>query len=64
MALLARQPSERHQTIPCSAGKVDELTGMTDTIEKSVQTFFEENIESLLGVRFLASEFVTSRADR
>jgi hypothetical protein len=43
-----------------NAGKVDELTGTTDTIEKSVQTFFEKNLESLLGVRFLASEFVTS----
>jgi ABC-type uncharacterized transport system substrate-binding protein len=43
-----------------NAGKVDELTGTTDTIEKSVQTFFEKNLDSLLGVRFLASEFVTS----
>lgn len=43
-----------------SAGKVDELTGTTDAIEKSVQTFFERNLEALLGVRFLASEFVTS----
>jgi hypothetical protein len=43
-----------------SAEKVDELTGTTDTIEKSVQTFFEKNLEALLGVRFLASEFVTS----
>jgi predicted transport protein len=43
-----------------SAGKVDELAGTTDTIEKSVQTFFEKNLEALLGVRFLASEFVTS----
>jgi hypothetical protein len=43
-----------------NAGKVDELTGTKDTIEKSVQTFFEKNLESLLGVRFLASEFGTS----
>jgi predicted transport protein len=43
-----------------NAGKVDELTGTTDTIEKSVQIFFEKNLESLLGVRFLTSEFVTS----
>jgi predicted transport protein len=43
-----------------NAGKVDELAGTTDTVEKSVQTFFERNLESLLGVRFLASEFVTS----
>lgn len=38
-------------------GKVDELSGATDTIEKSVQTQFEKNLEVLLGVRFLASEF-------
>ena len=38
-------------------GKVDELSGTTDTIEKSVQTQFEKNLEVLLGVRFLASEF-------
>ena len=44
--------------------KVDELTGMTDTIEKSVQTFFEKNLEALLGVRFLASEFTTSNGGR
>jgi RecB family endonuclease NucS len=43
-----------------SVGKVDELAGTTDAIEKSVQTFFEKNLEALLGVRFLASEFVTS----
>ena len=38
-------------------GKVDELSGTTDTIEKSVQTQFEKNLDVLLGVRFLASEF-------
>jgi hypothetical protein len=42
------------------ADKIDELTGTTDTIEKSVQTFFEKNLEALLGVRFLASEFIIS----
>jgi len=46
------------------SGKVDELTGTTDTIEKSVQTFFEKNLEALLGVRFLASEFTTSNGGR
>ena len=45
-------------------GKVDELTGTTDTIEKSVQTFFEKNLEALLGVRFLATEFTTSNGGR
>jgi predicted transport protein len=43
-----------------SSDKVDELTGTTDAIEKSVQTFFEKNLEALLGVRCLASEFTTS----
>jgi predicted transport protein len=46
------------------AGTVDELTGTTDTIEKSVQTLFEKNLESLLGVRFLASEFTTTNGGR
>jgi predicted transport protein len=46
------------------AGKVDELTGTTDTVEKSVQTLFEGNLEALLGVRFLASEFITSNGGR
>jgi len=47
-----------------SSGHVDELTGTTDTVEKSVQTFFEKNLEALLGVRFLASEFTTSNGGR
>jgi hypothetical protein len=46
------------------AGTVDELTGLTDTIEKSVQILFEKNLEALLGVRFLASEFTTSNGGR
>jgi predicted transport protein len=46
------------------AGTVDELVGTTDTVEKSVQTFFEMNLEALLGVRFLASEFTTSHGGR
>lgn len=33
---------------------------MKDTIEKSVQTLFERNLESLLGVRFLATKYVTT----
>jgi predicted transport protein len=43
---------------------VDELAGTTDTIEKSVQTLFEKNLESVLGVRFLASEFTTTNGGR
>jgi predicted transport protein len=44
--------------------RVNELTGTTDTVEKSVQVLFERNLETLLGVRFLASEFVTSNGGR
>jgi predicted transport protein len=43
-----------------SSDRVDELSGTTDTVEKSVQIFFEKNLEALLGVRFLDSEFTTS----
>lgn len=45
-------------------GAVSELAGTTDTIEKSVQTLFEKNLEALLGVRFLASEFTTTHGGR
>jgi predicted transport protein len=44
--------------------KVSELPGTTDTVEKSVQTQFEKNLEALLGVRFLASEFRTTHGGR
>lgn len=45
-------------------GSVSELSGTTDTIEKSLQTLFEQNLEPLLGVRFLASEFNTTHGGR
>ncbi len=45
-------------------GGVSELFGTTDTIEKSVQILFEKNLEPLLGVRFLASEFNTTHGGR
>jgi predicted transport protein len=45
-------------------GKVHELTGTTDTVEKSLQTLFEKNLESLLGVRLLATEFTTTHGGR
>lgn len=47
-----------------AGGQVDELVGTTDTIEKSVQTLFERNLEAFLGVRFLASEFTTTNGGR
>ena len=37
---------------------VTELSGGTVSLEKSLQTVFEKNLDHLLGVRFLASEFV------
>ncbi|OIQ73181.1 hypothetical protein GALL_451840 [mine drainage metagenome] len=46
------------------AGNVSELAGTTDTVEKSVQMLFESNLEPLLGVRFLATEFTTTHGGR
>ena len=40
---------------------VAELAGGAMALEKSLQTVFERNLETLLGVRFLASEFPTTR---
>ncbi len=45
-------------------GQVNTLLGVTETIEKSVQTLFEKNLEAFLGVRFLASEFTTTHGGR
>ena len=41
-----------------------ELPGGAVALEKSLQTLFETNLESRLGVRFLASEFIASAAGR
>lgn len=43
---------------------VAELAGGAMALEKSLQTLFEANLEALLGVRFLASEFVTNEGGR
>jgi len=45
-------------------GMVDELAGSAAGLEKSLQNVFEENLEVFLGVRFLASEFVTTNGGR
>ena len=45
-------------------GGVTELSGGAVALEKSLQTLFEANLESLLGVRFLASEFITNEGGR
>lgn len=43
---------------------VSELPGRTVSIEKSLQVLFEQNLEQLLGVRFLATEFNTTHGGR
>jgi predicted transport protein len=43
---------------------VAELPGSVVALEKSLQTLFEANLEALVGVRFLASEFVTNEGGR
>lgn len=43
---------------------VTELAGGAMALEKSLQTVFERNLETLLGVRFLASEFPTNEGGR
>ena len=40
-----------------TGNEVTELSGGAVSLEKSLQTVFENNLENLLGVRFLASEF-------
>lgn len=43
---------------------VTELRGSAVTLEKSLQTLIERNMEAFLGVRFLASEFITTNGGR
>jgi predicted transport protein len=45
-------------------GGVSELAGGAVALEKSLQNLFEANLETLLGVRFLASEFATNEGGR
>ncbi|MGC8733278.1 MAG: DUF5655 domain-containing protein [Halothiobacillaceae bacterium] len=47
-----------------ASGAVTELAGTTDTVEKSVQILFEKNLEALLGVRVLATEYMTTHGGR
>ena len=41
-----------------------ELAGSSAPLEKALQTQFEKNLDALLGVRFVATEFVTSHGGR
>src|SRR4051794_27473512 len=43
------------------AGKAIELQGDASDLEKPLQTFIEMNLEALLGIRFLATEYVTGK---
>lgn len=47
-----------------TAGAVTELTGEGFTLEKSLQTLIENNLETFLGVRFLATEYSTGARHR
>jgi predicted transport protein len=45
-------------------GNATELTGSSDALEKSLQTLFESNLQALLGVTFLATEYSTGPIHR
>ena len=47
-----------------TGGTLSELSSSSSPLEKSLQTLFEQNLETLLGVRFLASEYITSNGGR
>jgi hypothetical protein len=47
-----------------SDGIAEELKGSSVVIEKSLQTLIEQNLESFLGVRFLATEYITDKEHR
>lgn len=49
-----------HQT----GGTLTELASTSSPLERALQTTFEANLDTLLGVRFLASEFVTTNGGR
>lgn len=44
-----------------SGDKAQELSGSSVALEKSLQTYIEHNLESLLGIRFIASEYSTGK---
>jgi len=47
-----------------SGGAFGELASSSAPLERSLQTLFERNLETLLGVRFLASEYPTTNGGR
>lgn len=44
-----------------AAGKANELQGLASDLEKPLQSLIESNLEALLGVRFLATEYSTGK---
>lgn len=44
-----------------AAGKVAEVAGLASDLEKPLQTLIEQNLEPLLGIRFLATEYSTGK---
>jgi len=44
-----------------NAGKAVELTGDATDLEKPLQTLIEANLDALLGIRFLATEYSTGK---
>lgn len=47
-----------------SSNTLEQLSTPEIPLEKSLQTLFERNLETLLGVRFLASEYTTTNGGR
>ena len=42
-------------------GIVNEIEGTSVALEKSLQTLIEDNLESFLGIRFIATEYTTGK---
>ena len=42
-------------------GIVNEIEGTSVAVEKSLQTLIENNLESFLGIRFIATEYITGK---
>jgi RecB family endonuclease NucS len=45
-----------------AGSKAAEIPGTAGGLEKSLQVLIERNLETMLGVRFLASEYATGKA--
>lgn len=52
------------QLFRLSGGNATEIAGFAAPLEKTLQTLIEGQMEPLLGVRFLASEYVTGKTHR